>query len=83
MSKENEKVMEIVTFEKEPNGKEIKLRPIVKSIGWVISILVIFLLYESMAMEFLYFDEFTIFFVLFFIALELTRFRILYEKKLE
>lgn len=61
--------------------REIKLRPIGKSIGWIIAILLLFFLFESMAREFYFFDEFTVFFCLFFIALELTRSRRIIEKQ--
>lgn len=70
-------------IEEELEEREIELRPIGKSIGWILIVILLFIFYEGMAIEFRFFDEFSIAIILFFVALELTRFRKLYEGRIK
>lgn len=53
----------------EQEYKEIPLKSIGKTIGWILLAILLFLLYEGMAREFSFFDEFSIFFILLVIAI--------------
>lgn len=58
----------------ESEYREISLKPlkeIGKMMGWIILIIMAFCFYEGMAREFSFFDEFSLFIVLFVIALSL------------
>ena len=61
--------------------EDVNLRPVWTSIVWIIALIAAFCFFEAMSLEFKFFDEFCVFTVLFFIALQLYRFRGLIEKK--
>lgn len=53
----------------EQEYKEISLKSIGKTIGWMFLVILLFLFYEAMAREFSFFDEFSVFMVLVVIAI--------------
>lgn len=59
----------------------VNLRPVWTSIGWIITLITAFCFFEAISLEFKFFDEFCVFIMLFFISLQLYRFRGLIEKK--
>jgi len=66
--------MEVIKMgnEKESEYREIDLKflkPIGKTIGWIIGLITAFCFFETMAREFSFFDEFSIFIVLVIIAI--------------
>jgi len=65
----------------EKEDDDINLRPIWTSIGLIIAGITAFCFFEAMSLEFKFFDEFCVFIVLFFIALQLYRFKEIVDKK--
>lgn len=61
--------------------EDTNLSPLWTSIGWILGLIVAFCFFEAMCLEFNYFDEFSVSVMLFFIVLQLTRFKGLIEKK--
>ena len=66
---------------KEEEDDDINLRLLWVSLGWIIALIIAFCFFEAMCLEFRFFDEFCVSVMLFFIALQLTRFKGLLEKK--
>lgn len=57
----------------ESEGRDIKLKPIARTIVWTLAVLILFFFYEAMAREFSFFDEFSVFYMLLVIAIILNK----------